>query len=75
MLMLTMNVEMKGKYYGNTGCGVFKEGMQNWKDFWLKINCSQLKLLNFENWSSASCQKLGIILENKVLSIKNRLNF
>ena len=25
MLMLTMNVEMKGKYYGNTGCGVFME--------------------------------------------------
>ena len=40
-------------YYGNTGCGVFKEGIQNWKDFWLKINCSQMKLLDFENWSSA----------------------
>ena len=35
---------------GNTGCGVFKGGMQNLKDFWLKINCSEMKLLNFENW-------------------------
>ena len=25
-------------YYGNTGCGVFKRGIQNWKDFCLRIN-------------------------------------
>ena len=24
--------------YGNTGCGVFKRGVQNWKDFCLRIN-------------------------------------
>jgi hypothetical protein len=24
--------------YGNTGCRVFNEGRQNWKDFCLKIN-------------------------------------
>ena len=24
--------------YGNTGCRVFKGGIQNWKYFWLKIN-------------------------------------
>ena len=24
--------------YGNTGCGVFKGGIQNQKGFWLKIN-------------------------------------
>ena len=24
--------------YGNIGCGIFKEGIQNWKDFCLKIN-------------------------------------
>ena len=40
------------KDYGNTGCGFFKEGVQNLKDFWLKINCSQMKLLNFEDWAS-----------------------
>ena len=34
-------------YYGNTGCGVFKGGIQNYKGFWLKNNCSQTKLLNF----------------------------
>ena len=32
--------------YGNTGCGVFKKGIQNQKDFWLKINCSHI----FEFW-------------------------
>ena len=42
----------KGKtlYYGNTGCGVFKAGIQTQKGFWLKINCSQMKSLNFVNW-------------------------
>ena len=25
-------------YYGNMGCRVFKQGVQNWKDFCLKIN-------------------------------------
>ena len=24
--------------YGNTGCRVFERGVQNWKDFCLKIN-------------------------------------
>jgi hypothetical protein len=37
--------------YGNTGCGVFKGGIQTFKDFWLKFNCSQMKLPNLENWS------------------------
>ena len=36
--------------YGNTVCGVFKGGIQNQKGFWLKINCCQMKLLNFANW-------------------------
>ena len=45
--------------YGNTGCGFLKGGIQNEKDFWLKINCSQLKLLNFENWSSGELSKIG----------------
>ena len=38
--------------YGNTGCGVFKGGIQNYKGFGLKINCSQIKLLNFDNGDS-----------------------
>ena len=45
--------------YGNTGCGVFKRGIQNKKDFWLKIDCSQIKLLNFKNWSSGELLKIG----------------
>ena len=42
--------------YGITGCGVFKAGIQNWKGFCIKINCSQIKLLNFENWTNGQPQ-------------------
>ena len=42
--------------YGITGCGVFKAGIQNWKGFCIKINCSQMKLLNFENWTNGKPQ-------------------
>ena len=42
--------------YGITGCGVFKAGIQNWKGFCIKINCSQMKLLNFENWTNGEPQ-------------------
>ena len=38
--------------YGITGCGIFKAGIQNWKGFCIKINFSQMKLLNFENWTN-----------------------
>ena len=52
------------------------QGYKIRKIFFLsKINCSQLKLLNFENWSSASCQKLGIILENEIDSIFVKAQF
>ena len=44
---------------GNTGCGVFKGGIQKWKGFWLKINYTQMKLLNFENWSSCELSEIG----------------
>ena len=37
-------------YYGNAGCRFFKGGIQNQKEFWLKINSSQMKSLNFVNW-------------------------
>ena len=43
--------------YGNTGCGVFKGEIQNWKGFWLKINCSQMKSLNFANWCNGEVLK------------------
>ena len=42
--------------YGITGCGIFKAGIQNWKGFCIKINCSQRKLLNFENWTNGEPQ-------------------
>ena len=44
------------KSYEITGCGVFKAGIQNWKGFCIKINCSQMKLLNFENWTNMEPQ-------------------
>ena len=43
-------------HYGITGCGVFKAGVQNWKGFCIKISCSQMKLLNFENWTNGEPQ-------------------
>ena len=43
--------------YGNTGSGVFKRGVQNSKDFCLRIN--KRKLLNFENWVSGEVSKIG----------------
>ena len=39
-------------------------GTPGFSDIPTALNCSQMKLLNFENWS---CQKLDIILENKVI--------
>ena len=44
-------------YYGNTGCGGIKGGIQNQKGFWLKINCIQMKLPTFENWSNGELLK------------------
>ena len=43
--------------YGNTGYGIIKGGMQNQKGFWLKINFSQMKLPNFENWINGGAVK------------------
>jgi hypothetical protein len=44
------------KKYGNTGCGVFKGDIGM---IWLKINGSQIRLLNFEYWSSGELSKIG----------------
>ena len=41
-------------HYGNTGCGDSREGYKIRKVFWLKINCSQMKLPNLENGVVAS---------------------
>ena len=43
--------------YGISGCGVFKAGIQNQEGFWLKINCIQMKLPNFENLSNGELSK------------------
>ena len=49
-------------HYGNTGCGGIKL-----ERFLPKNQHTQSKLLNFENWVMRSGQKLGIILESKVI--------
>jgi len=48
-------------YYGNTGCGVFKQGGTKLERFLPKNQHPQRKLMNFENWISGgltSFQKL-----------------
>ena len=49
--------------YDITGYGIFKAGLQNWKGFCIKINCSQMKLLNFENWTNGEPQSLAKIVD------------
>ena len=46
--------------YGNTGCRVFKRGVQNWKYFCLKFKIPNGKL---RIGVMGRCQKLGIILK------------
>ena len=58
--------------YGNTGCGVFKGEIQNKKYFWLKINCSQIKLLNFENRSSGELSQIGHLKTDLSKNVNNK---
>ena len=44
--------------YGNTGCGIFKQGVQNQKKM-PKNQHTQRKLLNFENWVNGEVSKIG----------------
>ena len=53
--------------YGNTGSRVFKRGIQIWKEFYLKIFIPKGNNWILRIGVVASCQKLGIILENKVI--------
>ena len=34
-------------------------GVQNWKDFCVKINIPKRKLLNLENWCNGEVSKIG----------------
>ena len=52
--------------YGNIGFQVFKGGILNYKDFWPKINILKENYCILWNDIAVSCQKLGIILENKM---------
>ena len=76
---------VQGMYYGNTGCGVFKWGVQNWKGFCIRINILKgnywmlriglmgasevFKNQSFKNPLFSSSQK------KKYLKLKSWLNF
>ena len=50
--------------YGNSGCWLFKRGVQNWKYFCIKIDRKK-KLLNFENWCNGEVSKSALIWLSK----------
>ena len=54
--------------YGNTGCGVFKRGVQNYKDFCLRINIlkGNYGILSFEFWINGELSKSAKNLTFKV---------
>ena len=47
------------KRYGNTGCGVFKQGGTKLERFLHKNQRTQRKLLNFELWINVKLSKIG----------------
>ena len=55
--------------YGNTVCGVFKRGVQNWKDFCIRINIPKGNywILSFEFWINGKLSKIGHHFSNKVI--------
>ena len=53
--------------YGNTGCGVFKRGVQNQKGFCLRINILKGNFSILRIGLTGWFRKLGIILESKVI--------
>ena len=53
--------------YGNMGYLVFKRVIQKWKDCCLKINIPIGNDWTLRIGVVASCQNLGIILQNKVI--------
>ena len=53
------------KYYGNTGVEFSREGYKIRNVFWLKINCSQMKSLNFANWWNRKVSKSAEIWLSK----------
>ena len=43
----------------NMAFPVVEFSRQGYKIFWLKINCIQMKLPNFDNWSNGELSKIG----------------
>ena len=55
--------------------GFSREGYKIIKVFWLKINCSQIKSLNFVNWSYGEVAKSAEVgRSNSIFYIKNHSN-
>ena len=54
-------------HYGNTDCGIFKWGVKNLKHFCLRINIFKGNYWILRIGLMGRCQKLGIILESKVI--------
>ena len=79
LLCSSVGVALLSEGYGNTGsCG----GIQNQKGFWLKINCIQMKLPNFENSKDSQVKQLTTLaswtrtatsLRNKVIFFSNKM--
>ena len=62
----TMNVR-----YGNTDCRFFNCWIQNWKGFWLKINCCQTKSLNLAN----CCNKAELLQLKLIHNFYKNMDF
>ena len=54
-------------HYGDTGCGVFKQGGTKLERFLQKNQHTQRKLLNFEFWINGELSKIGHHFSNKVI--------
>ena len=48
-------------HYGVTSYGMSRPGIQNEKDFCIKINIPKRKLFTFENWTNGEPQQLAKI--------------
>ena len=62
LLCSSVGVALLSEGYGKTGCC---GGIQNQKGFWLKINCSQMKSLNFAYWCNGEVSKSAKIRLSK----------
>ena len=58
LYVLSWNWKVNDVSYGSMGCRVFKRGVQNWKDFCLKINIPKGNYRILRNGVMGRCQKV-----------------